>query len=213
MPAFCGGSMRVLLLTLLVACGQPESTEPLAVTDGELLLVLVHYRPGYLDKKHATYRLLVCQEGNYDQQTLKGCQPALINNKRQEVFFYANEIDKPTGRQASPTATRKANIIIGTTFIALGIGAIAVPFKFMRKFDDLGADVLFLVGGASIVLGIIALAGGGSRLNSQERQQLSARFHEIEGFAIKLPIASVADEVRDLAAIYRVKINKLAFSS
>lgn len=213
MPVFCGGDMRILLMTMLVACGQSEYSEPSAVSDGELLLVLVHYQPGYIDKNHETYRLLVCKEGNYDQRTLKGCQPALINNKRQEVFFYAKEIDKPTGRHASPTAMRKVNIIIGTTFIALGIGAIAIPFKFMRDIEHFGSEILFVIGGAGIILGIVALAGGGSRLNSQERQQLSARFHEIEGFATKLPISSVADEVRDLAAIYRVKINKVAFSA
>lgn len=212
MLVFYGSDMRILFLTMLVACGQPQPTKPLAVSDGELLLVLVNYLPGYLDKNHASYRLLVCREDNYDQQTLKGCQPALIDNKRREVFFRAGEINKPTGRHHSKTGNLAVGAVIGTTLIAAGIVAIAIPFRRVN-IDDLGADALFLVGAGGIVLGIIALAGGNSRLTKEERRQLTARFHEIEGFSSKLPIASIADEVRDLAAIYRVKINKAALSS
>lgn len=207
--------MRVLLLAMLVSCGQPEAAEPLAVSDGELLLTLVHYRPGYVDKNRASYRLLVCREGNYDQQTLEGCQPALIDRRGREVFFLADEIGKPTGRHGSTAGLQKTAIVVGTTLIAVGVGAFTLPFskKFMaNNSDDLVAEVLFVVGAGSFVLGIIALARGGSRLTSLERRQLAARFHEIKGFN-KLPIASVVDEVRDLAAIYRVKINKKAFSS
>ena len=205
--------MRVLFLTILVACGQPQPAKTSAVSDGELLLVLVKYLPGYLDKRHASYRLLVCNEDGYDQQTLKGCQPALIDNKRREVFFRAGEISKPTGRHHSKAGSRTAGVVIGATLIAAGLVAIAIPFRRVHDFDDLWADILFLVGGSGIVLGIIALAGGNSRLTKEERRQLAARFHEIEGFSSKLPIASVADEVRDFAAIYRVKINKAALSS
>lgn len=208
--------MRVLLLTMLVACGhqKAEPAEPLAVSDGELLLVLVKYLPGYVDKSHASYRLLVCKEDSYDQQTLKGCQPALVDNKRREVFFRVGEINKPTGRYQARAGNRTAGVVIGSTLIAAGIVAMAIPFsRRVVDFDDLGADILLFAGASGIVLGIFAIAGGSSRLTKGERRQLAARFHEIEGFSNKLPIASVADEVRDLAAIYRVKINKAALSS